>query len=1412
MSKKFLSILLTIAVLASALLPLTYSFVSADTLAAGVFPYAAAGQTYAPIIRSGDGVKFYSDFVSKSNLDNLTGSNFNSTWKLYNQASVSYTAGSRVLATSSLVSYNAADPNVYGESGNALKIEYISATNSTVSPANGVAGQYFHYVRQNVAFTVDGDYADSASVAFWVKSDYEAYVVVRLTVNSWNANGFIVSERILVPAGESIVEIPLGNFVTSNAGFESLNANGDIKINTADIYFKSTGSFTGTRNIYFDSLGFYYYSSESGKALHSADATVKHEIEGLTHTLNGSEDKVTDSKGVTWKDDANGSLSVTSGTVNPNAYNGSGSSICYTNTKLVNYNATTYNQITNNDSYKTTVGSETVGKDAVLCIWLKSDRALTVYIRGLDSSWSTNRYRSSDYHINAGETILKVPLSDIKTQDSAAITCDFAFTWDKLNSLGIFFKSATDTAVTGKNVTLYVDKIAMEKGEPVTPDIPTDVVTHSSDFFEVALDNSKWVNKKPANATLTAGSNAAHYHSGSGDNSAVRIEYQNLDASASNVNFYYNKKLEKSTTAPYIYESDSVLSFWVWSDQSVDIRMTYMDYDKTSQSAKQCGSKTVSIPAGESLVKVNMTDFAKTDCDFDYRYVNQLQFVVLSNSDSKSASGNVYIDAIGFYDADPANDIPKKPEPPAIPDTVVTHAVGFGEVIPDATKWMTKNGNNAEIILEDNAAHYHTGKTNVGTNTSAVKIAYKNLSSTASNVRFYNDSKIQLSTREPYTYGKDSVLSFWVFTEQAVDIKVSYMDWSNTEGKSVQCKTLTVSVPIGESLVKIPMKDFDPAGHEMGYRHVYQLLLTVMANDDSYKTEGNIWFDAFGFYDPNMVINDKPVSLPANSLTWWNFENSKTDEVKPDGWATRWAGPEGKGVEIALEKDTANVYGGKGQSLKVTYNQALGEKGYVPCVWAEQQLPSIGDGLFFWIKSEEQTTVRIIMADKNWQSCKVENVELKIGYNLVQVKWSDFAFTNADTAGKPDLSYIAQIQIRPNGTMGTFWLDEAGFTNVVNDGSNDYYFVNPPTKYKGWNNGASTVADDFEKWTSSDDLGFCVAWYPNNGGEVSLVKNEKNSYLKMEFDQIDGSKNELINVTEYKEIDPNGGISFWAKSSETRYYMLRVAVANQNAYVVFKGDTKGRTYNIPFSAFWMNNNVGITYAAPTNAASSVTRIVFTSDESCNSPAVANNDSEFTLCVDDIKFVDGAKFMRPSAIDYTENGVNLKADIDAFGSGVIPSITKTELTDAEKQEYLGKIDAKGVIALYNILATNSYGKTQTPQKAVTLTFDVPEGMNASDLVLYQVFMDGSLSKRPVTVTEDGKLSSSVFRMGEYLLAYGAPESEPSADNNEPVDTPDTPAEPDTQSGFPWVVVIIIAAVVLALGTVAVIYFVRKGRGK
>ena len=165
-------------------------------------------------------------------------------------------------------------------------------------------------------------------------------------------------------------------------------------------------------------------------------------------------------------------------------------------------------------------------------------------------------------------------------------------------------------------------------------------------------------------------------------------------------------------------------------------------------------------------------------------------------------------------------------------------------------------------------------------------------------------------------------------------------------------------------------------------------------------------------------------------------------------------------------------------------------------------------------------------------------------------------------------------------------------------------------------------------------------------------------------------------------------------------------------------------------------------------------------------------------------------------------------MNAFSVGVIPKITKTELTDAEKQEYLKLAEtATEVIALYNIVASDKDGKVQIPTAAVELIFDVPEGIDANVVQVYQVYLDGSLSKRPVTVTEDARVPTSVFRLGEYLLAWGEVTSKPQVEDDTPVDTPEQPTQ---ESGFWWLIAII-AAVILA-GAVVVVVFVRKGRGK
>ncbi len=1415
MYKKIFSVILA-AILVAVSVSVLSLCVSAETLAAGSYPYAVNG-TKTPIVKSSASGEVYSynDHLVKQAVDNLTDSDFISIFKPYNHSNANEVVNNKTLVASSLESYSASSDNVYGTSGKSLKATYISASNAKLTPANSVE-QYYHYIRAGGnAINLSASYKDTLAVGFWVKTSHPVHIAVRLAANTTGTESFMVSDRIAIPAGESFVEIPFSNFKTVNAGFNTTHSSGDIRIYATDIYFRALESFTDTRDIWFDNIGFYNYTSNSGKALHSSDAIAKNSIEN--YTQNGTA-VIKDS--VSWNADSLGTISVcnpTSGVSNPNAYNGNGQSLQYSTS---NVSTVSYNRFRTNGSINTkNADGDPTGKTAKLAVWVKTDRAIKMFLTADDSTTSNsgkNRYQSDEHLIPAGESILVIPLTEFDTQYViGSQTVDNQFKWDYLGSINFYFKAAVNNSAN-KNANVWVDNIAIIPGEiDEGPIIPDTKVTHTDGFTEIALNSAKWTNKKATTSTVVVDTSAAYKHSGNtnlaADNSALKVTYSNISSTESLINFYYNDYIRLNTVAPYIYETDSVLAFWVRADQSVDLRITYMDYDSVSGVSKQSVWKVVTVPAGESLVKIDMDEMSASGTTLDCRYAYQLQFDVRSNAQSTKTSGELYFDAFGYYDADTTNNIPEGTKPPEIPTTVVKHEIGFSEVTPDPTKWITKKTDNVTIAFEDNSSHYHQGKTNVAANTGALKVAYNNLSPTASNVSLYSEARIQLTNTAPYTYGENSVLSFWAYTDQSVNLTVTYMDYSNTDKKSVQCKKMNVTLPIGESLVKIPMKDLVPSGHEMGYRFAYQLQFFVYSNDDSYKADGNIWFDGFGFYDSELVINDKPLSMPKDTFIWWDFDNGTVLDEVLGNWAAKFVGVDGLGLQLELEKSAANVYGAKGNSLKLTYNRALAENN-IPCIRVEQRIATTGDGIIFWVKSEEKTTLRVVAADANSQIAHVDGVPVTIGYNIINLKWSDFTFTDANLTGKPDMRSIYQFQIRPNGATGTLWVDQIGFSNVKNDGSTAYNSILPPNSYKGWNDGFVSNLEDFEKWPGDDDMGFCTYWYFNTtgvfmpNGKITLEKNSGNTYLQMAFDQTDGKTVELLNITKYTEIDPKGGISFWAKSSEKRYYTLKLVIGGQYAVVNFMGDVNGRTYNIPFSAFWNNNRADKPFAISSTSTISIDKIMFISDSTCNPPAaVGKLSGKFTLCLDDIKFVDSKSFVRAGLVDYTENGVNLKADKTAFKVGVFPKITKTELSAADKQAYLKECEAKDVLALYNITAVDTNGKELIPQAAVTLTFDVPKGYNTNQIGLYQVYLDGSLSKRNISITEDGKITTAVYRIGEYILTV-EDIKDSAADNSS-----DSTEKPDN-AGFPWLVVIIVAVVVLAIGVILVIYFVRKGRGK
>ncbi len=1249
------------------------------------------------------------------------------------------------------VSLETTAANVYGGTGKSLKLQYDTSIKKDGNlPAIKLV--------KNIDAKGDG-------FSFWLKSDAATNIVLAI----YDADGVHTTDPIAVEAAGKVYNIPY----TAFSGYDPSKAISQINIRTKNANEQNI--------IYFDNFGYY------GEVTPSTPTTPPEAATG--HKLISGFDDVADVSGAKWvsKYD-NGGMTLDLETDVANVYGDSGKSL-----KLV-YDTSIKDKNGNLPAIKLVKNIKAKGDG--FTFWLKSDAATSVVL-GVYAGDANKLYKTGNIAVDAGEKLYFVPYSDLSGYNTA----------DVINQIDLRTNKKDQTN------TLYFDNFGyygeVEPEQP--PVVPSVISEHTSDFTEVATDAAKWVTgKKNVSATLSVEDNSPYYHKGvtnlGTDTKALKLAYTSLpsDKSKKEFNFYYDSSLEMNAIAPYIYETDSVLSFWVRADQPLNLTITYSDYDNVSGKGAQAPAITKAIPAGESIVRFNMKDFVKEGIEFGYRYVKQLQFTVTASADSfdPDKGGELYIDALGFYDLDPTNDIPDKPETPTVPDTVAKHEIGFTEVELDETKWVNKQTANTTIKYETESKHYHNGDKT--TDKSATRIDYKSISPSKNIVNFYYNDRIQISKSAPYTFGETSVFTFWAYTEQSVDIKITYMDYSNDTKKSFACKALNITLPIGESIVKIPMKDLIPDGANMGYRYVYQLQFAVTSNDDSYLTSSSLWLDAFGFYDSALVVNYDPIDVPSDAYIWWNFDHSNSLEDLEDQWTFRFEGDTGEGIKTYLETNTDNVYGGKGNSIKAVYNRKLA-KNNIPALWHEKRMATLGDGLVFWIKSEEKTTLRLVCTDANNIAVVVDAVPITIGYNVVRVKWSDFKFMQKDQTGVPAMSSIAQLQIRFDGcNSGTIWLDQIGFTNVVNDGSNAYYSIYPPTSYADWEEGESSRGDNFDQWPSENDYKFCCEWYFNTDGWVALEKNGDNQIIRMDYDLTDGKRSELTNVTKFAEVDPNGGISFWAKSTDERYYTLKVSLGSQVINVIFKGDTKGRTYKIPFSAFWVGNRTDRSFEATSIDPLSVTRLVFLSDSTCNPPSIKTAD-KFSLYVDDIKFVDSYKYKRASEVDYTENGVTLKASAEAFSSGVTPKIDNVEITEDKISEYLSK--AKGaskILAHKYINVTDVSGKNPIPQVAVELIFDVPEGQKAENIGIYQLFVDGSLVKRNVKVGDDGKIHAQVYRLGDYVMTLSENTSKPSTNTNSDANT-------DSKASFPWVTVVIVlgAIAVLAGGTVAVIK-IKKGR--
>lgn len=497
--KKILSIFLGTALIISTFSGILTAQAETTTYAVGDRPYATANSKTDVIIKSGDDIVFYDDYIMKDNIESYadTAAIFSSTsWKL----------GSKFEATAT---YNSAELNTdenYSYSGNSFKFNYMYAAPDKIVAQGDTQAQYYHKFSSIKEITVNSEFWSTVAIGFWLKTEHEIDFTFRVLDNSYGSAQSLVSKRIRFAAGEYFVQVPLSALAVLNENYVKGNgtATTSTKLIYPEFFVRATAKYNEgetERSIYLDNIGYYNICPNADTAVHNKKAMTK---DGVKDYIQNSTDATRVEHTVTgegtyfWThaDAANSTTKAVispcdeSDGVNENAYKGIGQSIKYDAAKIYNYTQEYYNGIRtnsiiqNSDSY-----TNRWGREATLAIWVKTSRAITVYASAGDSVQTGNNVYKTDktYTLPAGESILRIPLEDFNVPNtSGSYTCDNAFTWKSLTFLKIYFKCASPRENNmSDGITVYFDEFAIES--PIIGDVNDDMKTNIADL--VGLKN-----------------------------------------------------------------------------------------------------------------------------------------------------------------------------------------------------------------------------------------------------------------------------------------------------------------------------------------------------------------------------------------------------------------------------------------------------------------------------------------------------------------------------------------------------------------------------------------------------------------------------------------------------------------------------------------------------------------------------------------------------------------------------------------------------------------------------------------------------------------------------------------------------------------------------------------------------------
>ena len=392
------------------------------------------------------------------------------------------------------------------------------------------------------------------------------------------------------------------------------------------------------------------------------------------------------------------------------------------------------------------------------------------------------------------------------------------------------------------------------------------------------------------------------------------------------------------------------------------------------------------------------------------------------------------------------------------------------------------------------------------------------------------EKAVQITVSGSFMKNGDGI-AFWIKSSHGADVQVKF-------NNNTRLVSQAVNIPAERRIVTIPWSDISGTENTENLQRLALLISVPNAADAvyidslgtyytengiSFNTDGGVWTEGYtppekyvpetalpdcgdikkdgfnfaGWCESGDISGKSHYVIPADvtgdmsyCAKWItadpngefdDFDSYGTNDELLKSWAD-WKWP-AENSEIALNTDPSHAYGGN--SLKVSPNAANKNSEVV----LQKNLTRTGEGIAFWIESENGATVRIllnhIVVDRVHKSLPSPVMNVSEGKQVVAIPW-------ADIEGAAAAEYLWQLSILvsvPNAadtvyidSVGTYYADSLRFN--TNGGSWADGYTPPKNNVPGT---ALPAIDDTQK------SGFTFGgWYADkefSGDMYSTVPN-----------------------------------------------------------------------------------------------------------------------------------------------------------------------------------------------------------------------------------------------------------------------------------------------------------------------------------